>query len=379
MINRKINNVELEIDPLEGDAIYFLEEDASNLKDFDIESIISYIHSKGDGKYIPLCLTIELTNKCNYNCSFCYINNNESKSNPTKFYRFNNIKNDLAWLIDKGLLYCTITGGEPLIHPDFKELYLFLKNKGVLINLFTNLSCLKEDSLDLILTYPPFKLETTMYAFSDLQYKNITEQSAFLAEDFKRKILFLKQHNINIICKTPLNISTIEEFKLCKEWCEENEVEYYFSDNVSNTYNGTDLHKYELSMDEKLIIRKEKIKDTQLLDLNQFGVKRAFECGAGEYSLFISYDYRLRPCMSFHAIKDANFEIEFNKIEDAYNAMLKFINRYKGQTLTFCCGCNAKNICKICIIDELSYNQTGCDYCKKCSENKYILEKLIKL
>ena len=377
MINRIINGIEIEINPLEADAIYLSEKDIANLKEFDIESIIYYILSKNDAKYIPLSMTIELTNKCNYNCPFCYIHDNDSKGSYGNFYRFEDIKMDLLWLIDHGLLYCTITGGEPLLHPDFKEIYLFMKNNGVLINLFTNLSLLNDEILDLILTYPPLKLETTMYAYNDPQYSLITNQTAFSAKDFKARVLMLKDKGINVICKTPLNSSTINEFEKCKKWCDENKVAYYYSENVSNSYNGIDMQAYKLNYDVILKIKKSRVVEIPKQDFFNFGKKQAFECGAGKCAFFISYDYCLRPCMSFYEIKDANFKIKYNEIHEAFNQMLDFINFYKNKPLTFCCGCTSKKICKVCVIDEIKYIQKGYDYRIKCNENSRILAEIL--
>lgn len=376
MISRVINGVEIEIDPLEGDAIYLLEGDANNLEDFEIETIISYIFLKGNSEYIPLFMTIELTNKCNYNCPFCYINTNDSKNTITSFYRFDDIKDDLAWLVNNGLLYCTITGGEPLLHPDFKKIYLYLKENGVLINLYTNLSLLKGELLDLILSYPPLKIETTMYAYSEQQYKEITGQSVFSSNDFKERVLLLKKHGINVICKTPLNLKTIQEFRNCQKWCQDNNVEYYYSENVFNTYNGEDMQHFSLSKTEQTKILQERIKEASLKDMTEFGNKETFNCGAGKFACFISFDYSLRPCMSFYEIEESIFKIEFNKIEVAFNKMLEFIKYYKGKQLSLCNGCNAKKICKVCVIDEIKYLNDRNDYQYKCRKYNNMISKI---
>ena len=43
--------------------------------------------------------------------------------------------------VDLGALWCLLTGGEPLLRPDFADIYLLLKKKGLLVSVFTN-ACL---------------------------------------------------------------------------------------------------------------------------------------------------------------------------------------------------------------------------------------------
>ena len=43
----------------------------------------------------------------------------------------------MSW-IAAGCLWLLITGGEPLIRPDFLDVYTHAKRKGLIITLFTN-------------------------------------------------------------------------------------------------------------------------------------------------------------------------------------------------------------------------------------------------
>lgn len=91
---------------------------------------------KLENLFFQLC-----TKTCNLNCKHCYIERNPYK-NEEDFIQFEKIKQNLAMLKGKSLKSIYLTGGEPLMHPDFNQiLRMCLKvsnttvmSNGVMIN-----------------------------------------------------------------------------------------------------------------------------------------------------------------------------------------------------------------------------------------------------
>lgn len=75
--------------------------------------------------------------------------------------------------VDAETLFLTITGGEPLMHPQFPEIYEALTEMGFFITLQTNLSLLDGKLMDLIAERPPRAIKSTLYGATEETYEKV--------------------------------------------------------------------------------------------------------------------------------------------------------------------------------------------------------------
>ena len=83
-------------------------------------------------------------------------------------------KNIFDILVDHGLLDTYFTGGEIFTRPDFEEIYLYAKKKGVLISLLSNITLLTKHHIELFKEYPVEVISTTMYGYTEEAYERVT-------------------------------------------------------------------------------------------------------------------------------------------------------------------------------------------------------------
>ena len=97
-----------------------------------------YLHGKAARNGIPLAGNFELTPCCDLRCKMCYV-----RKTPEEVRAMGGLRSMEDWIrlgeeaVEKGMLFLLITGGEPMTHPGFFEIYKTLHRKGVMISVNT--------------------------------------------------------------------------------------------------------------------------------------------------------------------------------------------------------------------------------------------------
>ena len=92
----------------------------------------------------PLQVDINLTNRCNLNCDYCYASANERIQTIEELNKeeFINLFKEFS---EMGVLKVLFSGGEPLLRKDFKEIILFSKDFPFATILSTNGTLISEE------------------------------------------------------------------------------------------------------------------------------------------------------------------------------------------------------------------------------------------
>ena len=123
---------------------------------------------------IPISGTFELTPRCNFNCRMCYVH-----LKPEQIPKFGRELKAKEWLRiaeeakAAGTTWLCITGGEPLMHPEFETIYKELAQMGFFITLQTNASLIQGKAAKLLEDYPPKGVKITLYGASDETYEAV--------------------------------------------------------------------------------------------------------------------------------------------------------------------------------------------------------------
>ena len=123
---------------------------------------------------IPISATFELTPVCNLHCDMCYI-----RMQARQATQLGGLKSKDEWLAiarqlkEQGTLFLLLTGGEPLLYPDFRELYIALKQMGFVLTVNTNATLITEEIARLFRQYPPRCIKATLYGGSNETYQSL--------------------------------------------------------------------------------------------------------------------------------------------------------------------------------------------------------------
>lgn len=175
--------------------------------------LTEYLHSKAARAHIPLSGTFELTPVCNMACKMCYVRMTAAQQQAIA-----PLHSAEEWLSlarqakEQGLLYLLLTGGEPLTHPQFREIFTSLHKMGFLVSLNTNGTLIDEKTVEWMAECPPTRVNITLYGSSDETYDRLCGNPHGFTQ-VMRGIHLLRQAGIQVKLNcsiTPYNAHDLE-------------------------------------------------------------------------------------------------------------------------------------------------------------------------
>ena len=126
----------------------------------------------------PIYTVMELSPLCNMNCDMCYV-----RLSRSEMERIGRLRTADEWLDmarqmrDAGTLLL-LTGGEPLLFPDFRRFYRDLLDLGMMVSINTNGTLIDEDWARFFGQYKPRRINITLYGPDEETYENLCHYGA---------------------------------------------------------------------------------------------------------------------------------------------------------------------------------------------------------
>lgn len=176
--------------------------------------ITTYLHAKAAKNGQPLNGTFELTPCCNMSCKMCYVWKSKEEQEAIA-----PLLTAAEWLglgqqaKEEGLLYLLLTGGEPFLRPDFRDILVGLHRMGFIITINSNGTLIDEDVVAWLKETPPAAVNITLYGASDETYDRLCGNPKGFTQTM-RAIYLLREAGISVKLKyssTPYNVDDMEE------------------------------------------------------------------------------------------------------------------------------------------------------------------------
>lgn len=321
-------------------------------------------------------LDLDITARCNNNCTHCYINlppgDRHAKSKELSREEIDGIADEA---ISLGAMLCTLTGGEPLLRDDFADIYLSLKKKGLLTSVFTNAALVTKELAGIFSRYPPRNMEVSVYGVTQQTYEAVTRKPGSFAA-FVRGVEALLSSGVKVRFKAMALRSNIHELPAIAQFCRKRTRDYFrFDPWLHFRYDGNRLRNEEM-VSERLspedFVNAER-GDSERISMMQAhceellmeprdpgtGSVNVFSCGAGKNSCSISYDGVYRLCGSlWHP--DCVYDLRNGNLAEAHLSLMPRVRSMKSSNEEFmrnCYGCPIINFCSWC--PARAYLETG--------------------
>ena len=313
-----------------------------------------FLKEKFENIHFPLQATIELTCSCNLHCIHCYARPGIKAHDMTT----SEVKIILDKLYDNDTLNIAFTGGEIFTRNDFKELYLYAKNKGMIIALLSNITLLDESIIEFLKEYPPISLDTSIYGLTRETYEKVTQIKGSF-DLFMKNLLILKNSGLTYKVKyialkeNFCDIDNIKEFEtkynininiftdITKACGEEYPLKHRLSINQLNYI----WQKY-LNVDTYF-----KEKDSYISKgINRWEQNYLYPCNVGYQTIFVNHEGKLQPCISMYYHQ---FDLLHGDFKDGWNMINDVID--KKCTLQYkCYECDYSEYCSHCTVKFIS-------------------------
>lgn len=312
---------------------------------------------------IPITTGFELTPYCNFRCDMCYVRKEfnsaqeTSRLKPLEFW-----KEKALQFKAMGGYFITLTGGEPLLYPHFKELYTFLCHQGFVIRVNTNGYLITEEIAELFATYKPRRLNITAYGASNETYKNLCHIDKGY-DRFIHAIRLLQEKGVNICLNlTPVKKNQ-EDLHTLMKWAEKEGIQvqiahyvalpnrdYVEGGKIIEVRNSpkqaaaNDLLYKKYKDGEEIFIKwakeiKEYLQTPYFPEIEGCSL----DCNAAKCSCWINWKGELQPCVD---LMEPKVDLSTMTFSEAWEKLKNACNNLPVQT--DCKNCKLHPLCNIC-------------------------------
>ena len=319
-------------------------------------------------KKIPFFGSFELTPRCNMNCKMCYIRMTEEEMHKVGYEL--TIENWLSIAkdaVNEGMMHLLLTGGETILYPNFKKLYLELKKMGIFISINSNGTLFNEEWGDFFANHLPAQINLTLYGGSNETYARLCGNPKGF-DQIINSIKLLKERNIPMALNcvvTKQNFDDLEEiYRIGREFdIPINSTSYCFPPVRKEGIDNPDINRFTA---KKAAIARIKLNWVDIADedrfyknissvLNDYSSSELKEnrcldevgekvlCAAGRSNFWITWDGRMLPC---GMIPNYSVDVLKNGFAESWKNIVAYTETIR--LASDCANCEKNKICSPC-------------------------------
>ena len=324
---------------------------------------------------IPLSGTFELTSRCNLDCKMCYIHKRANDAHARSLEMSTKQWLDLAKECQQaGMLNLLLTGGEPTVRSDFREIYTGCRKLGLMVSINSNGILMDDSMVAFLAANPPTRVNITLYGACPETYQRLCgDGSAY--ERVIHNILALRKAGVLVKLnysvtqynrrdgdeiyafaeKHGLTLQTVTYMfppvRACEQGC-------FLADRMTPQEAAEAQMAYDrLRMPPEVLrqVLQDKLRGIRVEDpdseCQELPTER-IRCRAGYSTFWVTWDGQMRPCGMMTVpsadIRELGFAGAWEQIRRAREEI--FIPAK-------CTGCEIANACDAC--PALCYAETG--------------------
>lgn len=341
--------------------------------------------------YTPANGSIELLPLCNMNCDMCYVRMGRDEMEQKGRLRTAEEWLDIGRQMKKaGVLFLLLTGGEPFLYPDFRKLYLGLREQGMILTINTNGTLIDEELAKFFGKYKPRRVNITLYGTNEKTYDRLCHYPGGYEKTMKG-IRLLQEQGVDVKVGASLARANRDDLDRILDIGEKLgvpvRVDTYMMPSVrerSLPYNlqsrldpkeaaKARVHALKREMGSELFCQYVK-QSVEKADNPEIAEQKPVHmtCMAGRCSFTINWQGEMRPCVVLTEPAVSVFEVGF---EAAWKYMVKETEKILMNVQ--CSTCHVRHLCRTCaasaLLEEGSYGSVPKYMCQYAEESLRLL------
>lgn len=305
------------------------------------------VHDNVFDERVPITGSMEFTLRCNLRCVHCYCEGSRSNGEMNTA----ETKSIIDKMADAGCLWLLISGGEPLLRPDFQELYLHIKKKGIFPTLFTNGSLVTPELADFLGEWQPFWVEVSIYGATRETYEDVTGMEGSY-DRCMRGIELLMDRGVNLKLKTMVIKRNLHELEQMYEMAGEMQVNFRHDALLNPTLGGR-LDPTEQRVDIDTVIELDRRYNEEIGTWRDFiqksrnlpAAETLISCGAGVNAFHVDPGGRLCLCL---LSREQSYDLLGGSFEEGWNGFISELRQRRATGDYRCGSCNLRHLCGSC-------------------------------
>ena len=308
-------------------------------------------------KYLTETAQIEITNKCNLSCLHCFNNSGEPLSDELT-------TEEICSLIDvlssMGVHRLTLTGGEPLVHPDLFEIVEHARKAPMTVTIFTNGTLITEEHVEKFKKVG-VKVAVSVDSCNEQTHDTFRGKKGALKRTLQG-ITLLRAAGLSVTVSVSLSqLNKNELVDTLKYFREHNLTDYQVAE-VSTS--GRGLDEVVITPEEYYQVLVEQLTyEKGVKKVKGLAPKREDGCGIAQSLIYVKADGTILPCHT--CCKDMGVgnvrDVDLAEFWDT-NETLEMLRRIRAEDDSNCRGCQYLHFCDGCIGNAFIFEKKICTY-----------------
>ena len=323
-----------------------------------------YLRQKSADARMPFSGGLELLPDCNLDCKFCYVHQNRlHRVEQGQILSAEEWMSIIQQAYDMGIYSLLVTGGEPLLYPEFKKLFAWLSEKGLILTLNSNGTLFNEEWIAFFKDHGVRQFNISLYGTDNETYESLCG-----IKDGFTKVMhtfqLLKEAGFHFRISVSVVPQNMHQLEHMKEIADELDVaiafatymfagsrrevdpaaQYRMSPEEAARASAKCFHLQHPNVNYEASCRYSLSKLANPQHLNDD--RKGFSCYVGKSDFWLSWNGEMRACGMFR-MPELTFDLKKYSFADCWAKLVEESQRLNS-VCQECKNCNMRDLCERC-------------------------------